>query len=83
MEDSKMDAIGPANLEELLAPHASPCVSIYTPTHATGAEGQNDPLRFDELIDDAEKQLQLRMRRSVDARELLAPCRELVADEAF
>ena len=36
---------------------ASPSISIFLPTHRTGRETQQDPIRFKNLLRDAEKQL--------------------------
>mgnify|MGYP001493753109 CR=1 FL=1 len=78
-----MDAISPKDLEPLLAPHPSPCISIYAATHPSGREGENDPLRLEELIDEAQEHLEAQTRRNVDARDFVAPLRALVTDEAF
>jgi hypothetical protein len=46
--------------EDLQSLHASaqpPCVSLYLPTHRAGVETQQDPIRFRNLLREAEEQL--------------------------
>jgi hypothetical protein len=78
-----MDAINPAHVTTLISHRPAPCVSLYTPTHSVGREGENDPRRLEALIDEAQQRLERHMRRRVDAREFVAPLRELVANEDF
>jgi hypothetical protein len=78
-----MDAINPTHLTTLIAQRPAPCVSLYTPTHPVGREGENDPRRLEALIDEAQQRLERHMRRSVEAREFVAPFRDLVANEDF
>lgn len=40
--------------EELLKPHASPCVSIFMPTSRTFPDNTQDPVRFKNLVSRAE-----------------------------
>lgn len=40
--------------EELLKPHASPCVSIFMPTNRTFPDNTQDPVRFKNLVSRAE-----------------------------
>ena len=75
-----MDAISTHDCDELLAEHAPPCISIYSPTHPSGREGETDPLRLRHLVDEAETRLSNQESRSVEVRELLKPLRELAAD---
>jgi hypothetical protein len=44
-------------LNQLLAPHQAPCISIYMPTARGGAGVLEDPRRFKDLVDKAEAQL--------------------------
>ena len=78
-----MDALTTGDLEELLRDHISPCASLYVPTNPTGREGESDPLRFRNLVDEAEPLLRNQLRRSVEAREFLTPWRELISDVDF
>jgi hypothetical protein len=75
-----MDRIRRRDLEQLIAPRSGPCVSIFLPMHLTGREGMSDPVRLRELADQAEQRLIDRGLRRPQARELLAPLRDLPAD---
>jgi len=44
-------------IKELAQQTASPSISIFLPTHRAGRETQQDPIRFKNLLRDAEKQL--------------------------
>ncbi len=78
-----MDALTHADLDTLLADHDPPCVSLYAPTHPSGREGESDPLRLRNLVDEAEERVKTQVRRSVEAREFLTPLRELATDETL
>jgi hypothetical protein len=58
-------------------------VSIVMPTHRAGAETRQDPIRFRNLVDDAERQLLEADVRSVDVQKLLKPAKELQDDRNF
>jgi hypothetical protein len=69
-------------LNDLLAEHESPCVSLYQPTHRQHPENQQDPIRFGNLL--------RRMRDSLEqahsvrlSRALADGLQPLVEDEAF
>lgn len=66
-----MDLLTRSDLRTLLAEHDGPCVSIFMPTRRGGAE--QDPIRFRNLLNQAEKKLVACGMRSPDARDLLAP----------
>lgn len=53
------------------------CVSIYLPTHRLGTETQQDPIRFKNLLREAEEQLIKSGLCSQDARDLLEKAKEL------
>ena len=52
-----MDILTRAELEQLMRKEQPGCVSIYLPTHRTGVETQQDPIRLKNLLREAEKQL--------------------------
>lgn len=58
-------------------------ISIYMPTHQAGDEIQQDPIRLENLLDDAEQQLIEGGMGPDDARSLLAPARDLIEDPVF
>lgn len=67
----------------LLQPHEPPCLSIFLPTHHVGNGGQQDPLRFKNLIDEGEERLRALGLRGPEAEAILRPARELLTDGQF
>lgn len=65
------------DLATLTAEANSNCVSIYLPTEKMGVETQQNPIRFKNLIREAEEKLIAYGLRSQDARDLLQPAQEL------
>jgi hypothetical protein len=65
-----------------LAQGESPCVSLYLPTHRAGAETQQDPIRFKNLLREAEERLSAEAGDGAGG-ELLAPARRLLDDHPF
>lgn len=53
------------------------CVSIYMPTHKLGTQTQQDPIRFKNLIKEAEDKLIEGGMRPQDARDMLARAQEI------
>ncbi|HEX5104371.1 MAG TPA: hypothetical protein VFV87_11200 [Pirellulaceae bacterium] len=77
-----MERILRRDLDELLVPTATPCVSIYIAFHLVGRESQQDAGRLRKLIDEAEEQLVDRGMFRKAARALLEPARSLKSDAA-
>lgn len=71
------------DLRSLIAHAGRPAVSIFLPTHVTGREIRQDPVRLRNLLGQAEDKLVARGMRAEDARSLLAPARRLVDDDVF
>jgi hypothetical protein len=59
------------------------CVSIFMPTHRAGREIQQDPIRFKNLLGQAEGHLLANGLPSPRVRELLKPAQELLLDGSF
>jgi len=78
-----MDVLSRDDLDLLVQQPRSPCVSLYMPTHRSGAESQQDPIRLKNLIRRAEERLVGTGIRRPDASEVLRPARELIEEEAF
>jgi hypothetical protein len=78
-----MDAITLDDLHALVSSHASPCISLYMPTHAFGRESEQDPLNFMRMVDQLQQQLVEQWISGAEAQDLLVPLRELVLDTAF
>lgn len=78
-----MDVLSRDDLELLVRQPRSSCASLYMPTHRSGPETQQDPIRLKNLIRRAEESLVAAGIRRPDASEVLRPARELIEDEAF
>lgn len=79
-----LDKIDPGkNLELLLAEAASPCVSVYLSSHRTAVENQRDPIRFKNLLRQAEDRLVQRGMRRPDLQQLLEPAHRLLQNTGF
>jgi hypothetical protein len=52
-----MPTLGPKYLRTLLQAQEAPCVSIYLPTHRTYPENEQDPIRYKNLVKEAEESL--------------------------
>lgn len=71
------------DLSNLMEPREGWCVSIYQPTHRAGSEIQQDPIRFKNLLTEAEERLEKTGMRSADARRMLEPAGKLLSDSMF
>jgi len=60
-----------------------PAVTIYLPTHPAGSETRENPIRFKNLVTEAEEQLIAKGFRKPEARELVEPAQELIEDYDF
>jgi hypothetical protein len=70
-------------IRELIQRRHDNCVSLYLPTHRAGRETEQDPIRLDNLIRGAEKEIISGGTRSPEAREILEPARNLLKDGFF
>jgi hypothetical protein len=78
-----MDILTRAELEQLMRKEQQWCVSIYMPTHCTGAETQQDPIRLKNLLREAEKHLSARGVGPRDVQKMLEPVSKLLQDSHF
>lgn len=78
-----MDIVSREELRELMADQHDYCVSIFLPTHRSGAEIQQDSIRLKNLLRKCEDQLAERGMRSADVSELLSPAYALIGDSLF
>lgn len=78
-----MDILKPEDLKNLIETSDKWCVSFYMPSHPTGREQQQDPIRLKNLILRAEEQLVEQEVRRSDAKALLQPAANLLADSNF
>ena len=70
-------------LKELMDVRTGPCVSIYMPTEKGSIETRQNPVRLRKLLKEAEHKLLASGTRALDAKELLAPTRQLLEDNLF
>lgn len=76
-------ALMQSELEDLVSIEKDICVSLYMPTHKSGAPSlQEDPIRLKNLLSDAEQQLSDRGLSESDIDAILKPARELLAPDA-
>jgi hypothetical protein len=68
-------------IAHLIADRDGPRVSVYLPTHSTYPDSDQDPIRFKNLLDRAERALELQGVRS--GRAMLEPSRALLRDGDF
>jgi len=77
-----MRTFGFERLRDLLEQHAPPCVSIYQPTHRHHPDNAQDPIRYRNLVRDAEDRLRAAFA-GPDVDGIVAQLEELGRDRAF
>ncbi|HEV2846713.1 MAG TPA: hypothetical protein VG477_17800 [Thermoanaerobaculia bacterium] len=83
VQGAQLSVIHQDDIRDLLQHSGRPCVSIYMPTIRAGAEAQQNPIRFKNLLRTVQERLEEQGMRAADAAELLTPLRELVDDQVF
>jgi hypothetical protein len=78
-----MKLLSRAELEELMQPREGACVSLFAPMVKAGPETQQNPIRFKNLVRQAQDALVERGLAEPGARELLAPASGLIDDTPF
>jgi len=78
-----MTALSWPELRMLLEHRDTWCVSLFLPTHRAGAVTWQDPVRFRNLLRDAERQLASRGLREPEIAALLAPALDLANEGDF
>jgi len=78
-----MDLITTAELSTLLHDRPGWHVSMFMPTHRVGRETEQDPIRFKNLLREAEEGLLAKGLRSPDVRAMLKPAQHLLEDPIF
>jgi len=78
-----MDLLTVSDLNTLIETEAEWCVSILMPTVRAGAEVQQNPIRFKNLLRSAEEQLGKLGKRTPDIDKLLQPAAALLDDPDF
>jgi len=78
-----MDTFTATNFRNLTEDKTGLCITIYMPTYLRGGDSQQNPVRLKNLLQQAENQLSDGWMRPADARRLLDPARDLLADSVF
>src|SRR5919205_4651781 len=66
----------------LLQVHEPPCISLYQPTHRANPDALQDPIRYKNLVRDAERSLREKYSGR-EVRPLLEPLQALADDYHF
>lgn len=78
-----MNTLSRDELKTLIEKQGGPCISIFMPTHRTGRQVLQDPIRFKNLLRKAEEQLREQGVRSTEANALLKSTYLLLEDNEF
>ena len=78
-----MSVLTKENVRLLMGTHEVPCVSIFMPMHRSGAETQQNPIRFKNLLREADERLIARGLRAPEAKGLLEKAEKLLQDGLF
>jgi len=81
--DFYMDTITMEELKTFLARPPGWHVSLFMPTHRAGRRTEQDPIRFRNLLREAEERLLSKSLRSTDVREMLKPAERLGQEPRF
>ncbi len=78
-----MDIITKAEIEQLMRKEQQWCVSIYMPTHRTGVETQQDPIRLKNLLGEAAKIFSDQGYGPREVQKMLEPASQLLQASYF
>ncbi len=78
-----MDILKHEDIKKLIETTDKWCVSFYMPTHKTGREQQQDPIRLKNLVTQAEEKLMEYGMRLPEAKDLLRHAENLLSDADF
>ena len=78
-----MDMLTIQELKMLTGTKPENTISIFLPTHRSGRETEQDPIRFKNLLNDAEKRLLNKGVHKPDVETLLKPARDLLLKSDF
>jgi hypothetical protein len=73
-----MDGLSKGALRSLVEPRQGPCVTLFMPTHDAGADIQQDPIRFKNLLRKAEDRLREKGLRPPEIDAMLGEARRLL-----
>ncbi len=78
-----MDSLTATEVKQLSDVAGTECVSIFLPTHRTGTQMQQDPIRLKNLLREAERQLVEAGSPAPAAKTMLEPAYSLLAEGHF
>jgi hypothetical protein len=78
-----MDESWKDEIRTLMDKHEGPCVSIFLPTHRSGQEMQQNPIRLRNMLREAEEKMHAAGIRPPEAKALLDPAMGLVDNVLF
>jgi len=78
-----MDALLKSELSTLMQKHEGFCVSIFLPTHRSGAEVQQNQIRLKKMLREAEERLMKKSLRPQEAKTFMEPASGLVNNLLF
>lgn len=78
-----MDIITTATMNELLGEDTTPLVSVFLPTHRSGRETAQDPIRLKNLLDTAQQDLEKGGMRPPEASAFLEDAEALIQEGTF
>lgn len=78
-----MDMITMEHLKEILAKRSDWCVSLFMPTHRAGKETEQNPIRFKNLLSEAEKKLKAKGFDASKVDAILTGPRNLFKESTF
>jgi len=78
-----MDLLSRAEVRTLMRERGNLCVSLYLPTHRAGTQTKQDPIRFKNLLRQAEERLLNNGLRGTEAQQILKPSQRLLEDDDF
>ena len=69
--------------QTFLGRHSGWCASLFMPTHRAGRDTEQDPIRFKNLLRQAEERLLAKGMRQAQVQNLLKGPQRLLQDQAF
>lgn len=78
-----MDTVTREDLRLLVEERAHPCIALFAPMEKAGKETRQNPIRFKNMLRDAEARLATAGMAATASQKLLAPAASLLDDGAF
>jgi hypothetical protein len=78
-----MDVLSRDELRNLIEQPAGPCVSLFLPIERAEPTRQQNPIRLENLLHQAEERLVARGLHAAAAHDMLAPAYQLIEDRSF